>query len=280
MAASKMERTPAKRWFFLLGARRLTVGLSSAATSRTSAAGGSTLRGSAASASRVAVESARRSRPSQIIEYEVRFNMAGDPNTLPAVKSLEVSFGGVKRVFTFDTTGRSLGNMGWEARSWVFAAADPTITLTFSSPTTGCSTPAVDNVRTTANEIGVRGPSRCACFRVSARGEPPRRSAQTVTSKLHTLFSRTVDGPPEGGRYLRMGNCSSGQAQARGWRRPTIARIMSPSREQLVIVVIGVGDHQECLGSPCRIVETPGVLERDDAVLVACDDQQRCSNPV
>jgi choice-of-anchor C domain-containing protein len=89
-------------------------------------------------------------------EYEVRFNMAGDPNALPAVKSLEVSFGGVKRVFTFDTTGRSLGNMGWESRTWVFATADPTVTLTFSSPTTECSTPAVDNVRTTANEIGVQ----------------------------------------------------------------------------------------------------------------------------
>ena len=90
------------------------------------------------------------------LEYEVRFNMAGDPNTLPAVKTLEVSFNDVKRVFTFDTTGRSLGNMGWEARSWIFATADPTVTLTFSSPTAGCSTPAVDNVRTTANEIGVK----------------------------------------------------------------------------------------------------------------------------
>jgi choice-of-anchor C domain-containing protein len=103
-------------------------------------------------------------------EYEVRFNMAGDPNTPPAVKSVEVSFGGAKRVFTFDTTGRSLANMGWEARSWVFAPVDdPTTTLTFSSPTTGCSTPAVDNVRLTASDIGVRARPRWDDFRVSLR---------------------------------------------------------------------------------------------------------------
>jgi choice-of-anchor C domain-containing protein len=89
-------------------------------------------------------------------QYEVRFNMAGDPTTPPAVKSLALTFGDVTRVFTFDTTSRSLGNMGWEGRSWIFAAVGPTTTLTFSSPTAGCSTPAVDNVRTTAIEVGVQ----------------------------------------------------------------------------------------------------------------------------
>jgi choice-of-anchor C domain-containing protein len=89
-------------------------------------------------------------------KYEVRFNMAGAPNTLPAVKTLAVSFGTENRTFTFDTTGRSLGDMGWEARFWVFAASDTTTTITLLSPKTECSTPAVDNVRITAVEIGVR----------------------------------------------------------------------------------------------------------------------------
>ena len=57
-------------------------------------------------------------------KYEVRFNMAGDPNTLPAVKTLAVSFGTEDRAFTFDTTGRSPGDMGWEARFWIFTATD------------------------------------------------------------------------------------------------------------------------------------------------------------
>ena len=89
-------------------------------------------------------------------KYEVRFNMAGDPNTLPAVKSLAVSFGTEDRAFTFDTTGRSPGNMGWEARFWIFTASDTTTAITFLSPKTECSTPAVDNVRVTAVEIGVQ----------------------------------------------------------------------------------------------------------------------------
>jgi len=89
-------------------------------------------------------------------KYEVRFNMAGDPNTLPAVKTLAVSFGTEDRTFTFDTTGRSPGNMGWEARFWIFTASDTTTAITFLSPKAECSTPAVDNVRITAVEIGVQ----------------------------------------------------------------------------------------------------------------------------
>jgi choice-of-anchor C domain-containing protein len=89
-------------------------------------------------------------------KYEVRFNIAGDPNTRPAVKTVEVSFGAEKRAFTFNTTDHSLGDMGWEPRSWIFAAQDTTTTLTFLSPMTDCSTPAVDNVRITPVEIGVR----------------------------------------------------------------------------------------------------------------------------
>lgn len=89
------------------------------------------------------------------LDYEVRFNMAGDPGTVPAVKTLVVTFGNEQRVFTFDTTGRSLADMGWAARSWVFRAVDKTSTLTFHSPKAECSVPAVDNVRIEAVEIGV-----------------------------------------------------------------------------------------------------------------------------
>jgi choice-of-anchor C domain-containing protein len=82
-------------------------------------------------------------------KYEVRFSMAGDPNSRPALKSVEVSFGEVTRTFTFDTTGRSFDQMGWDPRSWVFTAPEGTgkTTLTIRSPKAQCSTPAVDNVR-------------------------------------------------------------------------------------------------------------------------------------
>ena len=89
-------------------------------------------------------------------DYEIRFNIAGDPNTKPPVKRLTVSAGAENSAFTFDTTGHSTGDMGWEARFWIFTATGRTTTLTFLSPTTECTTPAVDNVRITLSEIGVR----------------------------------------------------------------------------------------------------------------------------
>ena len=47
------------------------------------------------------------------------------------------------------------------------------------------------------------------------------------------------------------------------------------SREQLVIIVIGVGKHEERLVSHRGIVEAPTVLDGHDAIAPACDDQQR-----
>lgn len=99
-------------------------------------------------------------------KYEVRFSMAGDPNALPAVKSVAVSFGTNRRVFTFDTSGRSLREMGWDSRSWIFTATEETTTVAFHSPMAECSTPAVDNVRVTPGDGAVQahppidGPAR------------------------------------------------------------------------------------------------------------------------
>ena len=102
-------------------------------------------------------------------DYEIRFSMAGDPAAVPALKTLIVLFGNEKRVFTFDTTGRTPADMGWAARSWVFRAVDKPTTLTFQSPAAECSVPALDGVRIEAVEIGVRArpgmPERIAPIR-------------------------------------------------------------------------------------------------------------------
>lgn len=89
------------------------------------------------------------------MKYEIRFSMAGDPTATPPLKTLVVSFGET-RVFTFDTTGRSHTEMGWAPRTWVFRAKDAKTTLTFTSPKSECSAPAIDSVRIEAVEIGVR----------------------------------------------------------------------------------------------------------------------------
>jgi choice-of-anchor C domain-containing protein len=88
--------------------------------------------------------------------YEVRFNMAGDPNAKPSLKTVIVSLGAETRVFTFDTANRSLTDMGWASRTHVFKASGKTSTLAFRSPKEQCSVPAVDNVRVDPVAICVR----------------------------------------------------------------------------------------------------------------------------
>ena len=104
------------------------------------------------------------------MKYEIRFNMAGDPTAPPALKTLVVSFGET-RVFTFDTTGRSHTEMGWAPRTWVFRAKDTNTTLTFTSPKTECSAPAIDSVRIEAVEIGVRNDRKELRLAQKAAGE-------------------------------------------------------------------------------------------------------------
>ena len=177
MAASKTERTPVRRRSFLPGSTAIngwTVvgGNISYVGSRWQHSQGSRSVGLPCGGG---ISQTFETEPDQ--KFEVRFNVAGDPNTTPAVKSVAVSFGGDTRTFTFDTTGHSLSAMGWEARSWIFAAVEPTTTLTFLSPATPCSTPAVDNVRITAVEIGVQA-------HPDVMGEPRRRPPQAITGLL------------------------------------------------------------------------------------------------
>ena len=71
-----------------------------------------------------------------------------------------------------------LGNMGWEARFWIFTAVETRPPrITFLSPKAECSTPAVDNVRITAVEIGVQA-------HPDVMGEPGRRPPQAIAGLL------------------------------------------------------------------------------------------------
>jgi hypothetical protein len=60
-----------------------------------------------------------------------------------------VSAAGAQADYVFDITGRSLANMGWAERLFLFTAAGPTTTLEFRSLATNacCWGPAIDNVR-------------------------------------------------------------------------------------------------------------------------------------
>ena len=79
--------------------------------------------------------------------YLVEFDMAGNPDGSPTIKTLGVSAGSASQTFTFDTSGTSHGNMGWTTKSWTFVAAAGTTTLAFMSLDQSCYGPALDNVR-------------------------------------------------------------------------------------------------------------------------------------
>jgi choice-of-anchor C domain-containing protein len=91
--------------------------------------------------------------------YRVTFDLAGNPAGTPVEKTLTTTAGATVVLSSFDTTGRSLTNMGWTPVSFLFTATSSQETLTFQSTTTGISNndqfptafgPALDNVSVTA----------------------------------------------------------------------------------------------------------------------------------
>jgi choice-of-anchor C domain-containing protein len=81
-------------------------------------------------------------------QYQVTFDLAGNPLNLPVTKTILVSAAGQSQTFTFNVTGHNTANMGWVTDTWTFTASGATTTLEFDtgdSPATGWG-PALDNV--------------------------------------------------------------------------------------------------------------------------------------
>jgi choice-of-anchor C domain-containing protein len=111
--------------------------------------------------------------------YEVRFAMSGDPDASPSVKTIAVFLGEESRMFTFDTAGRSVKDMGWASRSWVFKAKEKASTLAFRSPMGKCSVPAVDSVRVDPVQICVEAlPARPGLLAALALAFAPHPAGQ------------------------------------------------------------------------------------------------------
>jgi choice-of-anchor C domain-containing protein len=79
--------------------------------------------------------------------YVLTFDMAGNPDGGPVIKTLQVSAGATVGMFSFDITGASRPNMMYQERMLLFTAVGPTTTLTFTSTTAGAFGPVIDNVR-------------------------------------------------------------------------------------------------------------------------------------
>jgi choice-of-anchor C domain-containing protein len=80
--------------------------------------------------------------------YNLTFYMSGNYGGGSVIKTLDVTFGNTTMGFTFDTTGITVANMGWQLRSGLFQASGSSTDLIFTD-TSGRETAwgaAIDNV--------------------------------------------------------------------------------------------------------------------------------------
>jgi choice-of-anchor C domain-containing protein len=140
--------------------------------------------------------------------YEVKFDIAGEPFG-PIIKHLRVSAAGTLTDFTFNSTGTTRSNMGWQERTFNFTASDSTTTLAFISLDGSCSGPALDNVRVSA--AGCAVPSGGAPRRVNppnivsglscgpgpARGDPLRSWNDGDDNEFQLFCQDIPDAAPE-----------------------------------------------------------------------------------
>lgn len=78
--------------------------------------------------------------------YRLTFDLVGNPDGGPTVKSLLVGFGSSSQTFTFDTTGVSVSAMQWSTRSWDFTATGLSSVLSFENIGDTPFGAAIDNV--------------------------------------------------------------------------------------------------------------------------------------
>lgn len=82
--------------------------------------------------------------------YTIYFDMAGNPDGAPTIKTMDVTFGMAGLAsYSFDTTGNSKAAMGWVTNSYSFVAGMTAGVLSFISTTDvgDYYGPALDNVR-------------------------------------------------------------------------------------------------------------------------------------
>ena len=84
--------------------------------------------------------------------YEVIFAMAGNPLGGDKIKDLGVSVANFSKDFTFDTSGKTITDMGWTNFSFTFLATDLLTTLTFTSLENNAFGAALDNVRVNSRQ--------------------------------------------------------------------------------------------------------------------------------
>ena len=136
--------------------------------------------------------------------YTVKFDFAGNPGygAGTGVKTMRVSVNnsaGTSEEYSFDTTGKTLGNMGWVEKTFTFTASASTTTLTFTSLINSAYGPALDNVRldgSTGAAVSSGSSSGSTVLGGSAPSAPGNLT--TYRNKQGQTFQFTVTGSASG----------------------------------------------------------------------------------
>ena len=116
--------------------------------------------------------------------YTVRFYMAGDPGTLPNLKTLRVAAAGQSADFTADITGMWEWDPGWNWHAWSFQANATTTTLEFLSTMTGATGPTIDSVTVALTSTADVGPGSLAAVALAPVSPNPARGAALFSFSL------------------------------------------------------------------------------------------------
>jgi choice-of-anchor C domain-containing protein len=122
--------------------------------------------------------------------YAVRFAMAGNPDGPPTTKRLHVSAAGETAELTFNAEGRSLQEMGYEKRTFLFTATSPQTTLAFTTLNPGPYGPAIDDV--TVNETALGNVDNLVHFTPDSRSYHTTTDATGCPSGFIGKFSFTA----------------------------------------------------------------------------------------
>ena len=80
------------------------------------------------------------------LQYSITFDLSGNPDSLPALKTINVSVGASNANFGFDATGITHSAMGYVTQTFIFTAVSASTLLTFSGVSAGSAGGVVDNV--------------------------------------------------------------------------------------------------------------------------------------
>jgi choice-of-anchor C domain-containing protein len=110
--------------------------------------------------------------------YRLDFDLAANP-AFQSIETIQVNAGATSQSFSFDATGRSLQNMGWQSKSVSFTAtsASTLVSLASASPNDSVG-PALDNVRVTLVGFGA---TEDAVLSSSVRAVDPDGNALTYS---------------------------------------------------------------------------------------------------